>query len=84
LYSKYNNILGIVNLEDYTCLMVIEGSNYRRKENNSKTGNTSTTIASVTNYAVVVPATLVISKRYVDTFPEVPTRLVNISPKARD
>jgi hypothetical protein len=31
-----------------------------------------------------VPATLVFSKRFVDTFPEVPTHSVKSAPKARD
>jgi hypothetical protein len=84
LYMKDNQILGVVNPDDYTYLMVMEGSNYQRNENNSKTGNTSATTASVTNSAVVVPATSVISKRFVDTFPEVPTHSVKSAPEARD
>jgi hypothetical protein len=49
-----------------------------------KTGNTSATTVSVTNFVVVVPATLTISKRFVDTFLEVPTRSVKSDPEARD
>jgi hypothetical protein len=84
MHSKYIQILGVVNLDDYTYLMVMEGSNYRRKKNNSKTGNTFVVTASVTNFAVDVPATSVVSKRYVDTFYEVPNHSVKSAPKERD
>jgi hypothetical protein len=84
LYLKYIQILGVVNLNDYTCLMAKKGSNYRRNKNNSKTGNNFAVTASVTNFAVDVPAASFVSKRSIDTFYEVPTHSVKSAPKERD
>jgi hypothetical protein len=77
LYMKDNHIL-VVNHDDYTCLMVMEGSNYQRNKNKSNTGNNFAAPTSLKNCAVVVPATSFNSKIFVDTFLEVPTRLVRV------
>jgi hypothetical protein len=56
---KDNQILAM-NLDDYTCLMATERSNYRTNENNLKTGNTSATPGRLKFFIVVVLATLFI------------------------
>ena len=60
LYMNDNNILGTMNIDDYTFLLAMKGSNYRRNNINLKIGNTSSTIGSVMNSAIFVPTTLVI------------------------